>query len=244
MKLFLKKHFPIESIIPLLFILLFQCVCYLIPKFFIAQGWYFKIFDFKTQFDISTPLIPEFIVIYFGCFAFWAFSIFVLFRTNDKKRCYDIVLSVVTCHIICMIIYILLPTTTNIRPDMTQYNGNNIFKIFLKLCYSSDTPYNLFPSMHCTVSWFCYLAVRKRKEISLSYRIFAFVFCLLIFASILFTKQHYVWDILPSILLCEIVYYIVRKTQISYWFKDKCMHINKLLKIDKYINNEKEKIHS
>lgn len=240
MKTIFKKFFPIEALIPLAFVLIFQCGCYLIPKIFVENGWYIKIFDFTTHFDINTPWIPEFIVIYVGCFAFWFFGIFVAYRVEDKKVPYDAVLSLLICHVICFIIYLLMPTTTNIRPDMSSYDGNNIFKLLCKFIYSTDTPYNLFPSMHVTVTWFCYIAIRGQKEISLSYRLFSLIFSFAIFASILFTKQHYVWDILPSIILCEIIYFIVRKTNLSTKFKNVCYKINKLFRIDKLIDKQKE----
>lgn len=235
MRNFIKKYFPAEAIVPLVAILIFQCFCYLVPKFFIAQGWYIKMLDLTTQFDRDTPFIPEFIFIYFGCYVFWALGIFVLYRTKDKKRCYDMVLSVLICHVICFFIYVLFPTTTLIRPDLSNYSGSNISMLICKLCFSSDTPYNLLPSMHCTVSWFCYMAIRNRKEISFGYRLFSLLFCFAIFASILFTKQHYVWDIVPSIVLCEVVYFIVKKTSISNKLKNICTKLNKTLKIDKLI---------
>ncbi len=235
MKNFIKKYFPVEALIPLAFILIVQCICYYTPKLFVEMGWYIKIFDFTTQFDIDTPWIPEFIVIYVGCFLFWFFGIFVAYRVKNKKIPYDAVLSLIICHFVCLIIYLLMPTTTNIRPDMTNYTGNNVFKLLCKLIYSTDSPYNLFPSMHVTVTWFCYIAIRGQKDISLKYRIFSLLFSFAIFASILFTKQHYVLDILPSIILCEIIYFIVKKTNISVKFKNICFKINNLIGFEKFI---------
>lgn len=238
MKNFIKKYFPAEALVPLALILLFQAICYFIPKFFVEQGWYFKIFDFTTEFDIKTPFVPEAIIVYLGCFVFWVLGIFFLYQTKDRKHCYDIVLSVLISHVICMIIYLLIPTTTKLRPDINEYEVKTIFDFFVKLTYSSDSPYNLFPSMHCTVTWFCVMAIRGRKEISLGYRIFSWIFSFMIFASILLTKQHYVWDILPSLILCEIIYFIIKKTSLSDKLKNLCFKINRLLKLDRFIEQD------
>lgn len=240
LKKLLRNHFPCEAIVPLAFVLITQFFCYFIPKMFVANGWYLKIFDFTTNFDIKTPFIPSAIIIYFGCYAFWVIGIFVAYKVKNKKIPYDFVLSLLICHIICFMIYLIMPTTTNIRPDLSNYEGKNIFMLICKLCFKSDTPYNLFPSMHVTVTWFCYIAIRRNKDISFGYRLFTLLFSFAIFASILLTKQHYVWDILPSIILCEFVYFIVKRTKLSLKFKNLCFKINKILKIDKLIEKQEK----
>ena len=240
MKKFLKKHLPIEALVPLAMVLLVQLFCYGVPKIFSGLGWYFKVFDFTTQFDINTPFVPSAIIVYLGCYIFWFLGIFVAFKVKNKKIPYDCVLSLLICHFICFIIYLLMPTTTNIRPDLSNYDGGNIWMLLCKLTFSTDTPFNLFPSMHVTVTWFCYMAIRRNKDISFGYRLFSLIFSFMIFASILLTKQHYVWDILPSILLCEIVYFFIKRTNLSNKYKDFCFKINKKIKIDKFIKeNEK-----
>ena len=66
-----------------------------------------------------------------------------------------------------------------------------------------DKPANLLPSIHCMNSWFCYIAVRGRKDIPCWYRIFSFVFAWLIALSTVLIRQHVVVDIAAGFLLAE-----------------------------------------
>ena len=80
--------------------------------------------------------------------------------------------------------------------------------------YSIDAADNLFPSIHCLVSWFCYLGIRGRKEIPVWYQRVSMVIAVLVFASTLLTKQHVIVDVAGGILLAELCFFIGRKTQL------------------------------
>ena len=58
--------------------------------------------------------------------------------------------------------FLSLYPTTNTRPVITDGGLWNQLALWL---YSIDAADNLFPSIHCLVSWFCYLGIRGRKEI-------------------------------------------------------------------------------
>lgn len=80
--------------------------------------------------------------------------------------------------------------------------------------YSIDAPDNLFPSIHCLVSWFCYLGIRGRKEIPVWYQRVSMIIAILVFASTLLTKQHVIIDVAGGILLAEFCIRIGRKTNL------------------------------
>lgn len=80
--------------------------------------------------------------------------------------------------------------------------------------YSIDAADNLFPSIHCLVSWFCYLGIRGRKEIPRWYQSVSMVIAILVFASTLLTKQHVIVDVAGGILLAEFCFFIGRKTDL------------------------------
>ena len=77
--------------------------------------------------------------------------------------------------------------------------------------YSVDAADNLFPSIHCLVSWFCFIGLRGKKEIPFWYRAFSCFFAILVFLSTLTTKQHVIWDVAGGVLLAEICFYIGKK---------------------------------
>ena len=84
----------------------------------------------------------------------------------------------------------------------------------LSLIHILDAADNLFPSIHCLVSWFCYLGIRGRKEIPVWYQRVSMVIAVLVFASTLLTKQHVIVDVAGGILLAELCFFIGRKTQL------------------------------
>ena len=101
--------------------------------------------------------------------------------------------------------------TTNTRPLIT---GSGLWNQAALWLYSIDAADNLFPSIHCLVSWFCYLGIRGRKEIPRWYQSVSMVIAILVFASTLLTKQHVIVDVAGGILLAEFCFFIGRKTDL------------------------------
>ena len=79
-----------------------------------------------------------------------------------------------------------------------------------------DQPTNLFPSIHCLVSWFCYTGIRGRKEVPAWYRAFSCIFALLVVLSTQFTKQHYIADAIAGVLLAEVLSLLTRRVS---WYR-------------------------
>ena len=69
----------------------------------------------------------------------------------------------------------------------------------------------LLSCVHCMDSTLCYLGVAGRKEIPLWIRIYSLVITILIYASTVFVKQHYVLDIVSGVLLAVIAYAVCKK---------------------------------
>ena len=110
-------------------------------------------------------------------------------------------------RIICGIIFILIPTT-NVRPEII---GNSLSANLMRFLYWIDSPTNLFPSIHCLVSWFCFIGIRKSEKIPRWYKIFSCIFALFVCASTQFTKQHYIVDVISGIAIAELCFYVGRK---------------------------------
>ena len=77
-----------------------------------------------------------------------------------------------------------------------------------------DSPTNLFPSIHCLVSWLCAIGLRGAK-VSNWYKVFSYTFAIAVCVSTQLTKQHYIVDVFGGIALAEISLllgeYFVRK---------------------------------
>ena len=168
-----------------------------------------KHFDMTLEIDRMTPVVPSFIIIYFGCYISWVIFYIMSVRT-DKMQCAKFIAFDLMTRTVCGIIFIILPTC-NIRPEIY---GDDIFSKALGYLYSIDAADNLFPSIHCLVSWFCYLGIRGRKEIPVWYQRVSAVLAILVFVSTLLTKQHVLVDVAGGILLAELCFCIGRNTNL------------------------------
>lgn len=166
-------------------------------------------YDFTSELDNKIPFVKEWVVIYLVCYVFWAAN-YILISREGKDEWFRFAFADMLSRIICGVFFIALPTT-NVRPAV---DGNDIFSWLMRLVYMKDLPTNLFPSIHCLVSWFCFIGIKKSKKVPLWYKVFSCIFAILVCLSTQFTKQHYLIDIIGGIVLAELCYYIACHTQI------------------------------
>lgn len=197
---------PTYSIIPLLAGLLLNNIIYtgVMP---IAKNW--KHYDFTTAFDRLVPVIPSFTIIYLGCYLFWAVN-YILIAKQGKEHFYRFQVADFMSRFICLFFYLVLPTT-NVRPEI---GNDGIFEQLLLWVWSIDPPVNLFPSIHCLVSWFCYIGIRGQRMVPKWYRICSCIMAILVCLSTQFTKQHYIIDVIAAVFIAEFTYAIGQKTKI------------------------------
>ena len=79
------------------------------------------------------------------------------------------------------------------------------------MLYQVDRASNLFPSIHCLVSWLCFVGVRGKKHIPKWYQVCSCVMAIAVFVSTLTTKQHVVIDVLGGVILAEVSYWLMGK---------------------------------
>ena len=147
-RFFREKYLPLWSILPLISIFVLNCLIYWGSGILTANRYHF---DFTTSLDRAVPLIPQFIWIYVLAFPVWAVN-YILASQRGKDGFYRFVATDLTVHFACFVFFLILPTT-NIRPEIV---GNTWSEQLLKFVYMMDgasTPSNLFPSIHCYVSW-------------------------------------------------------------------------------------------
>lgn len=159
-------------------------------------------YNWTLPIDQDIPVVQMSIIIYFGCYLFWIINYYLCSKQerneSDRFFCADFV-----SKIICFLLFIVLPTT-NIRPVV---QSNNL----LYYLYQIDAPNNLFPSIHCLVSWLCWIGIRKRKDISYGYKCFSLIMAILVCISTLTTRQHVLVDVIGGIVLAEWSYWISKK---------------------------------
>lgn len=163
----------------------------------IAGNWHH--YNIEGPLDRMIPFWPPSVAVYLGCYLFWIANYILIARQGKRDVCQFFSADFIS-RIVCMVFYLLFPTT-NIRPDVQPDGFWNQLMVFL---YSIDAADNLFPSIHCLVSWFCYTGIRRRTEIPRWYRIASCIMALMVCMSTLLTKQHVIVDVCGGIFLAEI----------------------------------------
>jgi len=165
--------------------------------------------DMTGVIDRITPVIPGFAVIYLIAFPFWYITYLLICR-SDPDKCRATVIVNIGAKLFCGLLFIMFPTT-NIRPQIT---GTGIPETLLGLIYSMDSPDNLFPSIHCLESVFCFLLIKDEPGVHKYIKQASFILAASICLSTLFTKQHVLPDVMSGTAIA-IAAYLARRVLLS-----------------------------
>lgn len=165
-----------------------------------------------TAFDDKIPFIEYFVVPYLLWFAFMAVAGLYFFFT-DKNDFYRLASFTIIGMTLFLIISTIYPNGQMLRPH--AFERDNIFVDLVRYVYKTDTPTNIFPSIHVYNSIGVYISVRNSER--LKNRPFVqtatFIMAVLIILSTMFLKQHSVIDVIGAGLLSTIVYHFVYVTE-------------------------------
>ena len=195
-----RKLLPDYAVLPFILCAIGQLIAYYVTRLinYNFRGMPETFTDIASDWDKMIPVMPIWSVIYFLSYVFWAVS-YIWVSRESKEMCNKMLIADMIGKLLCAVVFVAFPTTLA-RPtvDSTTFDG-----WLLNYIYSIDQPDNLLPSMHCSVSWFSARFVSKSKIIPKWYKVFAFVAAFLVFASVLFTKQHVIVDIFAGVLVAE-----------------------------------------
>ena len=138
------KHFwkyvtgviPAYGLFPLVFSFVFNCLVYSGSRA-IAGSWYHH--NIESNLDLRLPFLPQFLIVYFGCYLFWAVN-YVLAARQEKEQVYRFFTADFISRCVCLIIFLAYPTT-NTRPVI---EGNGIWDLLARWLYSVDAADILF----------------------------------------------------------------------------------------------------
>ena len=201
----LASIYPTYSILPIAAMLGMNMVAYMGTRIFTTGRYHYNI---ESPLDRMLPLVPFFVVFYVLAFAQWITG-YLLIGREKKAYCYRFFLGEIIAKAICLVIFLVFPTTLN-RPEIT---GNGIFERLLAFIYSVDAADNLFPSIHCLESWMCWRGCRKLTQTRLPgwFSGANLVLTLLVFASTVLCKQHVLIDIAGGVAVVEIGLFLAPK---------------------------------
>lgn len=158
--------------------------------------------------DDKIPFIEYFIVPYLLWFAYVAGAVaYFFFKNKDEyfKLCTFLFIGM-TVFLIVSTVY---PNGHYLRP--TTFERDNIFVHLVQNLYKTDTPTNLFPSIHVYNSIGVNIAIwhsenfKKNRPV----RIGSAVLMVSIILSTMFLKQHSVFDVITGIVFSLFMYTIV-----------------------------------
>ena len=151
----------------------------------------------QTSFDKKIPFIEFFIVPYLLWFAFVATTV-IYFFLKDRSDFYRLFLFLIIGMTAFLIISTVYPNGQTLRP--TTFARDNIFVEMVKNLYKTDTPTNIFPSIHvyntlgACIAIFKNDVLRKIKWV----QIVNFTLSLSIILSTIFLKQHSILDMVGA----------------------------------------------
>ncbi len=219
-----KKRRTFEAIIIVALAFVWNVSVYSVSRLF-TKSWHH--YDMTLPIDKHIPFLPWTIIIYFGCYAFWIINYYLCAMQSSDKRdrffCADAL-----AKVFCFIIFVSVPTT-NIRPSVAN---ETVWDFLMRFLYNIDSADNLFPSIHCLMSWLCWVCVRRRKDIPALYRYFSLLFALAVCVSTLTTRQHVIVDVFAGVALAEFCYFVAGFGKIKNLYSKMIGYILKLLKIE------------
>lgn len=166
----------------------------------------FRHFSLVTPWDLKIPLLSWTVLIYLGCYLFWIVNYCISVKVDQEKG-YRFFGAHCIGEAVCFLIFVFFPTSM-VRPEI---EGTTVFDWLLRLTYFFDAANNLFPSLHCFVSWLCWIGVRGKKEIPKWYRIASLLMAVFVCISTLTVKQHVIADVPAGIALAELSYFLSGK---------------------------------
>jgi membrane-associated phospholipid phosphatase len=150
--------------------------------------------------DRVVPLQPTWALVYGPLYLF--LILLPVFVVRQEEQIRRTVLAYLTVWIVAYVCFLLYPTTAS-RPDKVIGEGFSVWG--LRFLYSSDPPYNCFPSLHVAHSFVSALTCyRVHRSVGIS----AALGAALVGVSTLYTKQHYVADVIAGVFLACMAYVV------------------------------------
>lgn len=181
--------------------------CYLV--FYLA---FFKLLEQGIQvpdlvlhcrLDDLIPFCKYAIIPYYLWFAWIPCTLFYLLWFNDRREFWRLCLPLFTGMTLSLLFCAIVPNGTDLRPAYIY--GNDIFTRTVRALWRTDTPTNVFPSIHVfnsvTLALAYHHCARLRGRKWLWVRVSADLLCVSIILSTMLLKQHSVFDVMGGIIL-------------------------------------------
>lgn len=158
-----------------------------------------------TFIDDYIPFCEFFIIPYYLWFAYMAVFI-AYFAFRDPEICWKMGAFLITGMTLFLVISTFYPNGHQLRPD--TFSRDNLFVTMVQQLYATDTPTNLFPSIHVYNSLGIHFAVINSRCFKQAKWIkgCSFALMLSIILSTMLLKQHSVFDVITALALAAFMY--------------------------------------
>lgn len=158
--------------------------------------------------DDMIPFCEVFIIPYFLWFAYIVASCVIMVLKADNQEFIRFALSLIIGMSLCMAICMVYPNGLTLRPDTLP---DNVFGRLVAGLYATDTPTNVFPSIHVYNSIAVHTALSKCKALKNHKGLLtgSLILCILICMSTVFLKQHSLYDVGGAFVLMGVMYYVL-----------------------------------
>ncbi len=155
--------------------------------------------------DDKIPFVEIFVLPYLSWFLYMAGAIAYFFFT-DVADYYRLCAFLFTGMTIFLVVSTVYPHGHCLRPRV--FERDNIFIDLVKFVYATDTPTNLFPSIHVYNSIGIHISIVRSERLKGKkwVRRGSFVVMSLIIASTLFIKQHSMFDVITGGVMAAVIY--------------------------------------
>ena len=158
--------------------------------------------------DDKIPFFEVFIVPYLLWFVYIS-AVVLYFFFKDKQDYYRACTFLFTGMTVFLVVSTLWPNGHHLRPAVMP--RDNIFSTMVAMLYKTDTPTNLWPSIHVYNSLGAHFAVFRNEKLHRKpvVHIGSLVLCVSIILSTMFLKQHSVFDVLTAFIMAAVMYIVV-----------------------------------
>ena len=149
--------------------------------------------------DRALPLVPAWALVYGALYLFLILLPVFVVREDEhvRRTVFAYLLVWISAYVVFFVVY---PTAA---PRPAKVIGEGFAVWGLRALYSSDPPYNCFPSLHVAHSFVSALTCFRMHR---GLGIVATICATLVALSTLFTKQHYVLDAIAGVFLAFVAY--------------------------------------
>ncbi|SDB62337.1 MULTISPECIES: phosphatase PAP2 family protein [unclassified Butyrivibrio] len=197
-----------------------RCLIPVIIYAFVYFTWFFHLEGTKelhyteihAALDDKIPFLEIFIIPYLGWFVYCSFFFFLFLLMYDMEDFFKNAAFFFTGMTLFLIISSIWPNIQYMRPAVMP--RDNIFTHMIQNLYKTDTPTNLWPSIHVYNAIGTHLAISNSKRFEKWLKNSSLVFCILIILSTMFIKQHSVIDVLGGIIFAVCSNLVVYKSEL------------------------------